>query len=828
MKVATPGGSSLAPATKKTLMEVTESGKKRGRPSKAEVAQREKERQEAIARGEPDPELKRKRREPPKLADGASSEEETKDEKKKRKKEEREEKKRLKKKAKSEDTEDSDEEKPKKKKGRQKKILTEEELKEREEIRKEKYRIIREKQKAKLDKRKAYLTRYEQRKRDERKAQKVEEKKRQEAHNKRMAELRMQYLDDNAVDGSPGGEGQPGAEGQDFLVDENSQSSLGSFSTKKKKQWGDVGGNEMAGIHNPLANVTAETLFEYKWPLEGRSSEHFFLQEQVTEFLGVKSFKRKYPDCPRRMINMEERDFLIEMKIVNETQADLGLTAIPSSSVLDIMCQDFYEKYEDYYQVVKERKERSLRNMNLNTNNSGTIESSEAVKLAADYNKRLNAERKTQRTAYFDMQTFAVHFPKTNKGRMRIVKKPAPGVYPVAMIPGQFVDSYKSYNARELRHFPLNSVTAPPPPNGLTTKDMHLGSDGDRSDSDNSSSSGSSSGSDSDSESESEAEVPVRHSTRGQPRKEVKIKQEKVKDEVKKEAKGPMKKVDEVRPGAICKNCQGHMNHNRAGQPEMLLHCSKCNSSCHPTCVGLHLDLINYVTGYEWECTDCKQCMTCQDPADEDKMLFCDLCDRGYHIYCVGLQAIPNGRWHCSECSYCESCGCKSPIGDGSVSLDRDEKPEWVFETKTGTKGDKIYSHTMCLPCHKQWKKHTAQSPTFCAECNGVFGRSGGARETKGISNCWVCTRPHHSVCVGLDKQGDRFICGACQRRTQEKTIAGGRQPETPARPGMPGIGVTPGMHTPANQQCSRTPATTASYSRSGRRVTQINFANQF
>ena len=30
------------------------------------------------------------------------------------------------------------------------------------------------------------------RKRDERKAQKVEEKKRQEAHNKRMAELRMQ------------------------------------------------------------------------------------------------------------------------------------------------------------------------------------------------------------------------------------------------------------------------------------------------------------------------------------------------------------------------------------------------------------------------------------------------------------------------------------------------------------------------------------------------------------------------------------------------------------------------------------------------------------
>ena len=95
-----------------------------------------------------------------------------------------------------------------------------------------------------------------------------------------------------------------------------------------------------------------------------------------------------------------------------------------------------------------------------------------------------------------------------------------------------------------------------------------------------------------------------------------------------------------------------------------------------------------------------------------------------------------SGRWHCSECSYCQSCGCKTPLGDGSVVLDRwaqdkllanlslylypgqvdtrqfvhkfislcfsrDEKAEWVYETKTNMKGEKIYSHTMCLPCHK-------------------------------------------------------------------------------------------------------------------------------
>merc|ERR1711970_236153 len=197
-----------------------------------------------------------------------------------------------------------------KKKGRKKKVLNDEELAEREKERKRKYKEQREKQKEKVEKRKQYLIR----KREEGKAMKIEEKKKHEEHMKRMAELRSQYLDDNAVDLPP--PGTPGNE-SGFLMDENSQSSMGSVSVttterKKRKAWGDVGCSEMNGVHNPLANVTAENLFEYKWPLEGRHSEHYFLQEQVTEYLGVKSFKRKYPDCPRRTINMEERDFLID------------------------------------------------------------------------------------------------------------------------------------------------------------------------------------------------------------------------------------------------------------------------------------------------------------------------------------------------------------------------------------------------------------------------------------------------------------------------------------------------------------------------------------
>ena len=65
------------------------------------------------------------------------------------------------------------------------------------------------------------------------------------------------------------------------------------------------------------------------------------------------------------------------------------------------------------------------------------------------------------------------------------------------------------------------------------------------------------------------------------------------------------------------------------GLPEVLLHCSKCSASCHPTCAGLELELLKYVTGYAWECMECKVCSECKDHSDEEKMLFCDLCDRG-------------------------------------------------------------------------------------------------------------------------------------------------------------------------------------------------------
>ena len=44
----------------------------------------------------------------------------------------------------------------------------------------------------------------------------------------------------------------------------------------------------------------------------------------------------------------------------------------------------------------------------------------------------------------------------------------------------------------------------------------------------------------------------------------------------------------------------GNMNQNKMGVAEMLLHCSKCDQSSHPTCIGLSLDLIHVDISLVW------------------------------------------------------------------------------------------------------------------------------------------------------------------------------------------------------------------------------------
>lgn len=80
-----------------------------------------------------------------------------------------------------------------------------------------------------------------------------------------------------------------------------------------------------------------DQIAEYTWGNAGP----FMLQEQVAEYLGVKSFKRKYPGLTRHPVDMQERDYIRENGLAAESLCDMGLTAVLSSEILDIMFTDF-------------------------------------------------------------------------------------------------------------------------------------------------------------------------------------------------------------------------------------------------------------------------------------------------------------------------------------------------------------------------------------------------------------------------------------------------------------------------------------------------------
>lgn len=102
--------------------------------------------------------------------------------------------------------------------------------------------------------------------------------------------------------------------------------------------------------------IFPDQLAEYYWNGNGP----FMLQEQVAHFLGIKSFKRKYPNMKRRMLEMQERDFIRESGLVSEHMCDLGLTAVNSADILDIMYSDFQDKYEEYCKHQRDRQAKEL------------------------------------------------------------------------------------------------------------------------------------------------------------------------------------------------------------------------------------------------------------------------------------------------------------------------------------------------------------------------------------------------------------------------------------------------------------------------------------
>ncbi|XP_025991715.1 uncharacterized protein LOC105201756 isoform X2 [Solenopsis invicta] len=523
------------------------------------------------------------------------------------------------------------------------------------------------------------------------------------------------------------------------IINEESQGSVLSTATTESEKV-KVKNRRMEINFDPDEGpFTVDKIAEYEWPLD-RKGETFMIQEQISQYLGVKSFKRKYPDLKRRVVDMEERNYLRENGLVSEAMCDMGLTAVCSSEVLDVMCSDFPDQYEEYRKHMREKqvKEHSKKQKELtaaaNAERNRIDLAEMAMQSAFAWNANLNKARKEQRKYCLDLQTFTIQQPQKqhkNDSEHKV------GHYPVALIPGQYTDYYREYTPAELRYYPLNTVLyGPTRPNERKSDSQ---SEGSQSDSDSESSSDDSSSSSSEGTQDTEGSQSTMD--------EVDMEISNAKDD----------------PKLKCKMCLKVLNkHNKN---EILIQCGTCNGNVHPSCIDLTLDMVPHIQSYAWQCTDCKTCAQCHDPADEDKMLFCDMCDRGYHIYCVGLRRVPQGRWHCQECAVCANCGSREP---GGANSDRNSVAQWQHEYKKGEKNTRVYVSTLCVPCSKLWRKGR-----YCPHCSRCHTAQRLDLESN-LVHCSACDKYLHLECVetkGVVVDKKNYLCDFCTPSTSQQVV---------------------------------------------------------
>ncbi|XP_053238412.1 PHD finger protein 10 isoform X3 [Podarcis raffonei] len=407
----------------------------------------------------------------------------------------------------------------------------------------------------------------------------------------------------------------PATPGAQSLKDDTEENSNDGSQPSKRRRMGSGDSSrscETSSQDLSFSYFPAENLIEYKWPPD-ETGEYYMLQEQVSEYLGVTSFKRKYPDLERRDLSHKEKLYLRELNVITETQCTLGLTALRSDEVIDLMIKEYPAKHAEYSVILQEKERQRI----------------------TDHYKEYSV----------------IQVPQ-GKYKILPTERTKVSPYPVSLIPGQFQEYYKRYSPDELRYLPLNTALYEPP---LDPELPALDSDGDSDDAEErgdekrkiKGNSDNSSGNVSEGECPPEnQEEPIqgRQKTREKnstPRKEGS------KRSVSKSVPGYKPKAI---PNAICGICLKGKESNKKGKAEALIHCSQCENSGHPSCLDMSAELVAIIKTYPWQCMECKTCIICGQPHHEEEMMFCDVCDRGYHTFCVGLGAIPTGRWICDCC----------------------------------------------------------------------------------------------------------------------------------------------------------------------------------
>ncbi|EDW66393.2 uncharacterized protein Dvir_GJ15575 [Drosophila virilis] len=524
----------------------------------------------------------------------------------------------------------------------------------------------------------------------------------------------------------------------DFLNNEESQSSmLSGVSLLDSNQGQSVDAILGSALKRPKkkkmeicvaedTDFKASSIAEYDWPppkgcCPSKNRDTFMIQEQVALYLGITSFKRKYPDLPRRAVDMEERNWLQEKGLVSEKMCDLGITAVWASDILDIMYADFYDKYEEYKEYIRQKHLRDIeakqKALGLTVGNGRGLQARDRAMLSTSkWNVYFNKTRKEERVACLDLQTFTMNLPVprtaasstllhrsiTNVVREAALAEnmPVPPqllapriydaayqdsdyVYPLALVPGQFTSNYRRLTPAELRAYPLNIALDKPPKQqeqlllleGVkatqtkaqtaalrrSQRSRHQRNNDPAKTSNASDASGSSSSSSeasSSSESDSDADSDSSNSSTSSNNSSINSASE-----------TEQKREQDARLSSNCGVCQRTQHRNARNMPEAFIRCYSCRRRVHPSCIEMPHRMVGRVRNYNWQCADCKCCIKCGSSQQPGKMLYCEQCDRGYHIYCLGVKTVPEGRWSCERCSICMRCGATRPEGLPQASL---------------------------------------------------------------------------------------------------------------------------------------------------------------
>ncbi|KAI3422422.1 hypothetical protein GPALN_012933 [Globodera pallida] len=389
--------------------------------------------------------------------------------------------------------------------------------------------------------------------------------------------------------------------------------------------------------------IQSSDVVEYEWPQ--KTGVRFFLQEQISELLGINSFKRKYPEMARRTVEPVERDYLLGELKVNIALPSHHLTAF----AIGRLCNERLKR-------VLLEKQKEMEMIKLDAKKMAELRQ-KAVKSASEFNSELQFIRKTERQQFWEMNTNVIHSP-LNKWMRLSAEHSKPSKYPVFLMPGQYTTHYTKFDSAQLRSFPFGSVVKSdglflpkrgpsPPAISISEKELEAAKN---------------------SNERKEVLGPEKNASPKSPQKEREIGPPPAKlprmtvsiSWANSSPKMPILKTNAPEPRSrvqqsasqqkphICSVCQ--LADPSPAHKALLIRCSACHQQMHSSCIDMPLNMVEVIRKYEWLCIECKRCSVCEQPDQEAAMMCCDACDRGYHTFCIGLEMPPNGTWHCPEC----------------------------------------------------------------------------------------------------------------------------------------------------------------------------------